>query len=145
MFFKAEFKVSFEEASSFPPSFCLSLTIRWRIKEIKRSWRTVVIPIAISASPCLPIEKLIHGLGSPSAPLHWQSQIAFSRLPLCAEAFPSANFESWHFSSCRVSVTDSTSLSAVQSYWAGWNLRHTNRLAGWSFCLYGAWQVCECS
>lgn len=143
MFFKAEFKVSFEEASSFPLNFYVSLTIRWRIKEIKRSWRTVVIPIAISASPCLPTEKLIHGLGSPSAPLHWQSHIAFSRLPLCAEAFPSTNFESWHFSSGRVSVTDSASLSAVPSCWAGWNLKHTNRLAGWSFCLYGAWQVCE--
>lgn len=50
---------------------------------------TVVIPIAISASPCLPIDELIHGLGSPSTPLHWQSHIAFSRLPLCTEAFPS--------------------------------------------------------
>lgn len=79
VFFKADLQVSFEEANSFPPRLYWSLIIRWRVKEIKSRRRIVVSPIAISASPCLPPEKLAPGLSSPTAALHLQSHIAFSR------------------------------------------------------------------
>lgn len=95
---------------------------------MKSRRRIVVSRIAISASPCLPPEKLTQGLSRPIAPLALQSPIAFSRLALCTEALPYANFGSWRFSLRRVSATDSTPLSAVQSCQARWYLKHARRL-----------------
>lgn len=125
-----QFKVSFEETNSFRPNFHLSLIIRWRAKEIKSRGRTVVSPVAISPSPCLPPEELTGGLHSLSAPLYLQSHIAFSPLALCTSAVPYPNFGSSRFALCKVPATHPTSLSAVQSCRAHWCLKHTNDLAG---------------
>lgn len=71
----------------------------------------MVSPIAISASPCLPPEKLAPGLGSPIAALH----LLFPGLALATEAFPYPHFGSCRFSLGRVAATHSATLAVVQS------------------------------